>query len=570
MEPSNWALQVLGGRWFVLMAVLFVMEATGGTYIFGVYSDAMRASLGYDQKMLNTLGFFKNLGGSLGILPGLINDHSPPWVVMVCGAGLNLAGYVMVYLAIVRRRAPGRRMWLYMVVGAISQCFLSTGALSTAVRNFPGADRGGLLGMILGFAGLSGAIFTQLHRSFAGVGDDGAAAVMLIACLPTAVSLLFTPTIRPIQPIAAGTPGQERRALKHFLRVSIVLGVYLLAVNVVELKVPSFPKPAYYVTAIVLVLLLVTLPLIIVVRQEMEIPTLPLTKDMNTPTALAPTDETPPPESADAASTSTTTSTLPLTTYAERCFPDAASTTTGRPARGQDHSILQALCSVDMLVLLVTTICGIGGLMTAIDNISQIGESLGYAQGTISMVVSLLSLSNYAGRVVVGFGSGYLLKHKVPRPLAVTAVLLLACVGHLIVAFGVRNGLYAASLLIGFCIGAQWTVVFAIISEVFGLQYFSTLYNLGTLATPVGSYILNVQLTGRLYDREARLQAWPRGICCGVRCFRGSFLIITCVTLFGAALSLVLVWRTKEFYNSLSFTNSRAAVDPGEIELTRR
>lgn len=133
-----------------------------------------------------------------------------------------------------------------------------------------------------------------------------------------------------------------------------------------------------------------------------------------------------------------------------------------------------------------------------------------------------------------------------------TLILLLSCVGHILIAFGVNQGLYLASVIIGFCFGAQWPLLFAIISEIFGLKYYSTLYNFGAVASPVGSYILSVRITGHLYDKEARKQntTGKKGdlTCLGVQCFKESFLIITIVTFIGAVVSLVLVWRTRNFY----------------------
>ena len=114
----------------------------------------------------------------------------------------------------------------------------------------------------------------------------------------------------------------------------------------------------------------------------------------------------------------------------------------------------------------------------------QIGTSLGYATRSITTFVSLVSIWNYLGRVVSGFVSEFLLtKYKIPRPLLFTFVLLLSCVGHLLIAFGVPNSLYLASVIIGFCFGAQWPLVFATISEIFGLKHYSTLYNLGGAAS---------------------------------------------------------------------------------------
>jgi hypothetical protein len=37
-----------------------IMSVAGATYMFGLYSDDIKSSLGYDQTTLNLLGFFKD------------------------------------------------------------------------------------------------------------------------------------------------------------------------------------------------------------------------------------------------------------------------------------------------------------------------------------------------------------------------------------------------------------------------------------------------------------------------------------------------------------------------------
>ncbi|CAM0875456.1 unnamed protein product [Alopecurus aequalis] len=548
VATMEFASHVVRGRWFMFFASILIMAAAGGTYIFGIYSKAIKTSLGYDQQTLNTLSFFKDVGANVGILPGLINEVTPPWVVLGCGAGMNLVGYLMIYLSVSGRtaRPPVWLMCVYIAIGANSQSFANTGALVTAVKNFP-EDRGVVLGLLKGFVGLSGAIFTQLYRAIYGVDNDGADLVLLMAWLPAAISLVFIPTIR-IMPRAGRTAAEsrrERKAFFYFLYASIVLAVYLLVMNVVELEDRGFPKPAYYVTAVVL-LLLIFFPLVIVIQQELRNylqPPLPTTQSV--PGLPATTVDQ---EDDKQTATATATETAEPASTSASCFEDVFRP----PARGDDYTILQALFSVDMLVLFVATICGVGGTLTAIDNMGQIGQSLGYPQRSISTLVSLVSIWNYAGRVVAGFASEHVLsRYKVPRPLVLTAVLLVACAGHLLIALGVNNGLYPASVILGFCFGAQWPLLFAIISEVFGLKYYSTLYNFGAVASPVGSYILNVRIAGRKYDEEAVRQGGRRGkdlTCIGVKCFQESFYIIAGVTLLGALVSLVLAWRTRKFY----------------------
>jgi hypothetical protein len=552
MCTPAFASRVMRSRWYVVFASMVCMAASGSTYIFALYSKELRSTLGYNQQTLNTLGFFKDLGTNVGVVSGLVQQVAPTWAVLLIGAAMNLAGYLMVYLALTERTAapPVWLMSIYMCVGANALTFSNTGALVSCVKNFP-ESRGIVIGLLKGFVGLSGAIYTQLYLAI--YGDDAKSLVLLIAWLPAAVYIFFVHVIR-VLPYIRRAEGDEPRTKPffYFLYISIALATYLLVMIVVQKQVPTFTHAAYAVGATVLLIILF-LPLGVVIREEYKAVS-QLEESLQHPPAIA--VEQPATSNAKDHDDDDTKPSCGFGWFTGMFKP---------PALGEDFSIMQALVSVEMLVLFVVSVFGIGGTLTAIDNMAQIGQSLGYPAKSINTFVSLISIWNYAGRVGAGYMSEFFLaRYRFPRPLALTAVLLLSSVGHLFIAFGVPQSLYAASVIIGFCFGAQWPLLFSIISELFGLKYYSTLFNFGSAASPIGAYVLNVRIAGRMYDAEAARQhggvaAVGNKICKGVQCFKHAFLIITGVTLAGVLVSLVLVWRTRSFYKGDIYAQFKVA-----------
>ncbi|KAA8550321.1 hypothetical protein F0562_002005 [Nyssa sinensis] len=546
-EVFSFLAYVVRGQWFTLLASFLVMAGAGGTYLFGIYSNEVKVSLGYDQTTLNLLSFFKDLGTHVGVSAGLIAEVTPTWFVLLLGSAMNFAGYFMVWLAITGKIGKPKvwQMCIYFCLGAHSQNFSSTAAHVTGIKSFT-ESRGILIGLLQGFFGLSGAIMTQLYLAI--YGYDFKSLILLVGWLPAAIPVIFAYTIRPMKVVKQPN---ELRVFYSFFYVSIALALFLMVMTIVQKEI-AFSQVAYIGSATVVCILLFS-PLVFVLREEFILWKLTKNPINPTNTTLSVVESKAAPLQADSSAQAAQLEENPQTSYFADIFK--------KPNRGEDHSILQALLSIDMLLLFIVTLCGIGSSLAAINNLGQIGESLGYPTRTVSTFVSLLSIWNYFGRVFAGFVSERLLtKWKIPCPLVMALFLLLLCIGHFLIAFPAPGSVYAASVIIGFSFGTQLPLIIAIISELFGLKHFATLFSCGLLASPIGSYVMSVRVTGFLYDKEALKELAMKGLdkssmkeltCTGTHCYRLSFIIVGLVTLFGVLASLVLVMRTREFYKDI-------------------
>ncbi|XP_052177106.1 uncharacterized protein LOC127791344 [Diospyros lotus] len=532
----------------MVFASLLIMSVAGATYTVLLNSSHVKSSLGYDQTTLTLLSFFKDVGSNVGLLSGLIHKVTRPWVLLLIGAAMNFSGYFMIWLAITGKLAKPSvwQMCLYICVGATSHSFFNNGAFVTCVENFP-EGRGIVLDLLKGFVEIGSAILTQLYHAI--YGDNSKSLILLIAWLPAALPFIFLWTIRNMKTV----PRTNEVMVFYNLRyISVGLAGFLMFRIIVQNRT-SFSRFEYGASFGVVLVLLFTPLLFVMQEQPKAWKANKQVLDGSSSQIPEGIENPPPPPPVEPEGSNRPAGDLKSSKKTDSCRNNAFLP----QDRGEDYTILQALFRIHMIILFVATTCGVGGTLTAIDNLGQIGLALGYPASTATTFISLMSIWKYLGRVVSGFASEtFLSKYKFPRPLMFSLVLLLSCFGHLLIAFGVPNSLYVASVIIGFSFGAQWQLLFAIISEIFDLKYHSTLYYFGALASLVGMYILNVKVAGRLYDQEALKQMDAKGLkrltgeeltCTGVECYKKAFIVITAATLFGCVVSLVLVLIPRKF-----------------------
>lgn len=326
--------------------------------------------------------------------------------------------------------------------------------------------------------------------------------ILMIALLPFINTLLFMFSVKAFQTNEV----DEKRNLNGLSILSIFIAAYLFCVIIIEQAV-TLSLPARIIVFLVLLILLVS-PLYVAVKArstENFEETSQLINDNSNNQDLLEDD---------------------------------------------DKNLVQAICTVNFWCLFLTTATGMGTGLATINNLAQVGESLGYTSFETSTLVSLWSIWNFVGR----FGGGYVSDHilytkKLARPLFIAITLALMSVGHCVIASGLPRALYVGSILVGVFYGSQWSLMPTIVSEIFGVTHFGTIFNTITIAGPIGSYAISVRVIGYLYDKEMAQEGTE--YCTGTHCFRLSFLIMAFTTVIGFVIAMGLFFRTRRLYEQI-------------------
>ncbi|XVF12014.1 hypothetical protein REPUB_Repub08aG0078100 [Reevesia pubescens] len=546
----------LNTKWIATTASIWIQCTSGASYTFGIYSAILKSSQSYDQSTLDTVSVFKDIGANAGILSGLLYATvtttrrsrllSGPWVVHVAGAIQCFVGYFLMWASVVGliSRPPVPLMCLFMLLAAHAQTFFNTANVVSGVENFQ--DFGGtIVGIMKGFLGLSGAILIQVYNTLCE--DDPTTFILILAIIPTLVSLLLMPLVK----IYRTSTVVDRKHLNSFSSIALIVAAYLMVIIILE---NIFTLPLWVrIIALTILLLLLASPVGIATKAHRDSERL----------LQAPSPETSPlmddPEP------------MPSIKYTAVQDPVEYHEIPGEPGQSKaasssgdnlledeenDINLLRAMLTLNFWLLFIAMICGMGSGLATINNISQIGESLGYTTIERSSLVSLWSIWNFLGRFGAGFVSDIFLQKGWARPLFMVITLATLTFGHLIVASGFPGNLYIGSIVVGICYGSQWSLMPIITSEIFGVRHMGTIFNTIAIASPVGSYIFSVRIIGYLYDKVA---TGEDNSCYGTRCFMLSFFIMASVAFFGFLVAFALFIRTRKFYRQVMLRRLRSS-----------
>ncbi|RVX05188.1 Protein nuclear fusion defective 4 [Vitis vinifera] len=504
--------------WVGLGAAVWVQIASGNAYTFPLYSHSLKSVLGFNQHQLTMLGVANDIGENVGLLPGVVCNKFPPWVVLSIGAFACFLGYGVLWLALSRTllSLPFWLLWFALCVATNSSAWLSTSVLVTNMRNFP-LSRGTVAGILKGYGGLSAAVYTEIYTTT--LHKSSSELLMFLALGVPLICFTMMYFIRPCTPAS----GEDSAQHGHFLftqAASVVLGSYLLTTTILN-DIFSLSAPISYTFLAAMVLLLMA-PLAIPIKMTLNPTNRSKSGILNQPVGSSESmlqGE----ENAD--------KTEPLLT------PSSSTASLGSFHKNDIY------------------FAGVGSGVTVLNNLAQIGIAQGVHNTT--MLLCLFSFCNFLGRLGGGAVSEHFLRSKtIPRTIWMTCTQVIMVITYLLFASALDGTLYAATALLGICYGVQFSIMVPTVSELFGLKHFGIFYNFMSLGNPLGAFLFSGLLAGYVYDNEAAKQQGMNLLnssvsCLGPNCFRLTFLVLAGVCGVGSILSIILTMRIRPVYQML-------------------
>ncbi|XP_077219847.1 protein NUCLEAR FUSION DEFECTIVE 4-like [Tasmannia lanceolata] len=520
------------GKWLGFVTAIWVQSISGNNYTFSNYSDALKTLMSLTQLQLNNLSVAKDVGKAFGVLAGLSSDRLPTPVILLIGSIEGFIGYGVQWLVVSQRihPLPYWQMCIFLCMGGNSTTWMNTAVLVTCMRNFR-KNRGPVSGILKGFIGLSTAIFTDICSAV--FSDSPASFLLMLAIVPAVVCLTAIVFLREIDNKGAetGEETEESRYFSFFSIVAIVIAVYLLLFDVSGKHGRSLSQ----VFAVgLLVLMAVPLGVPIYNAWKSRRCGSDVEGQIRQPLLIG--------ENSGLVKKEKKMEVGDLGLVEER--------EKNKPEIGEDHTILEAIRTVDFWVLFVSFLCGVGTGLAVMNNMGQMGLALGYVD--VSMFVSLTSIWGFFGRIGSGSVSEYFIKKAAtPRPLWNAASQILMAVGYAVMAIALPGSLYIGSIVVGICYGVRLAVTVPTASELFGLKYYGLIYNILILNLPLGSFLFSGLLAGFLYDSQATKLDGGGNTCVGAHCYRLVFVIMALVCIIGFGFDVLLAFRTKNLYKKI-------------------
>lgn len=232
--------------------------------------------------------------------------------------------------------------------------------------------------------------------------------LLTLALLPPINTLLLMWFVR----IHNTQEAEERKYLNMFSSMALVVAAYLMVVIILE---NIFSLQSWVRIFIFVVLMVLLASLLCIAFEAHEKNSGRSFLDEGSPLIVEPSPED--------------------TTEKEDARKDSFNNQRTNLQLGENLNLFQAVKTVNFWVLFVSVACGMGSGLATVNNLGQIGESLGYTSHETGSLVSLWSIWNFLGRFGAGYVSDYYLHTRGwARPLFMVITLLIMSIGHVVIA----------------------------------------------------------------------------------------------------------------------------------------
>ncbi|CAH1428610.1 unnamed protein product [Lactuca virosa] len=504
--------------WVGFAAAVWIGICAGNSYCFPLYSHSLKSVLGFSQQQLTILGVANDFGENTGILPGIACNYFPPWAVLLVGVFSSFFGYGVLWLAITRTivNLPYWILWIALVLAANSSAWLGTAVIVTNLRNFP-LSRGTVAGLLKGYIALSAAVFTEVCTMLLNGSASAIVLVFTIGIPVICLSLMYY--VRPCTPAFEADPSENG----HFLFTqgsSLLLAIFLLTTTMLKGTLNISNTISYTFIAIMVVFLLA--PLAIPIKMTL----FPARKKLIRPPGSSDSLVLGEGDSKTDPLLTLSSSAANLTSFNDSddvsdvdmllaVGEGAVKMKKRRPRRGEDFSFREAMVKADFWLLWTAYFLGVGSGVTVLNNLAQIGASLGVDD--TNTLLSLFSFCNFLGRLGGGAVSEYFVRlNAIPRTFWTMATQVIMVLTYLLYASALNGTLYAATALLGTCYGVQIAIMISTSSELFGLKNFGLIFNFMQLGNPLGALLFSGMLAGYIYDTEEAKQGLDRFTKCSM------------------------------------------------------
>ncbi|KAG7673357.1 hypothetical protein Ndes2526B_g03202 [Nannochloris sp. 'desiccata'] len=565
-------------KYVTFASSLIVAFSAGLSYLFGVWSPALKDAYNLSQGDLQIIAAVGNLGGYSSFISGLVYDslehrhHVGPRLSLVMGCLTTFLGFFGLWAAITKRVIA--TTWQLAALAALAGnggTWFDTCCLATNLRNFP-AQRGPVVGIIKAGVGLSASIYSAAYLGVFQPRIDHF--LLFLAIAPATIGLLAVPLMNYV-------PYVQRSELEGGYRVFSPEGRQLLALQTVGTLalylMATALATAFGVTSkearvlMALGVLLLLCPFLLVpvgsgglfakrASVMIRIPT-DLSFEENNSIAGEDGDDEEEQESSLRQSLLESEGVQPME------FSGTNQPRTGAPElenRSNDlsspfsltpimpsYSVSQCFRLPEFYMLAFIAGIGVGCGLAFLNNIASLVSSLSGPPEARSVLISLFGVASCTGRLLFGIIPEKALHlYGVPRPAFLAGAGFLMSTTLFGISFAKVPMLYALAVCAGLAFGAHWSLLPSLSSEIFGLDSFASIYTILQLAPAAAGYMLGAGLVSSEYEAAGRKHGDPKGTCIGPDCFRVAFLVMAVLAACGGCVSMWLMVRTLKLYKA--------------------